>query len=198
MDPRKPAPDAPAAAAGPSPDPLEDFFWRDGEAAPGVPDVGSALPGAPRSEETTRKEFIAFRLGDEEYAFEIDRVREILRAPSLTEVPRCPSEVAGVTIVRGEVVTVHDPRRRLGLPGAPGPGARVIVCEADGERVGLLVDGVSQVLRLAPQAIEAPSQGIASIDPDYIAGVGRDDGHIYVLLDLDALIAAGAGPEAAR
>ena len=197
MEAPKPAPEAPAADAA-APDPLADFFWREDEAAPDVPDVGASLPGAHRPAPAVRREYVAFRLGEESYAFEIDRVREILRAPSLTEVPRCPSEVAGVTLVRGEVVTVHDPRRRLGLPGAPGAGARVIVCEADGERVGLLVDGVSQVLRLAPQAIEAPSQGIASIDPDYIAGVGRDGGHIYVLLDLDALIAVGAGPEAAR
>jgi purine-binding chemotaxis protein CheW len=198
MDPRKPAPDAPAAAAGPSPDPLEEFFWREGEAAPDLPGMGSSLPGAPRRLEAARTEFIAFRLGAEAYAFEIDRVREVLRAPTLTEVPRCPPQVAGVILVRGEVVTVHDPRRRLGLPGAPGAGARVIVCEADGERVGLLVDGVSQVLRLAPNAIEVPSRGMASIDPEYLAGVGRDEGHIYILLDLDALIGSGAALEATR
>jgi purine-binding chemotaxis protein CheW len=198
MDPRKPASDAPAAAAGPPPDPLQEFFWQEGEVVPDVPDLGASLPVAPRPVPAVRREFIAFRLGAEAYAFEIDRVREILRAPVLTEVPRSPAEVAGVILVRGEVVTVHDPRRRLGLPGAPGDGARVIVCDADGERVGLLVDGVSQVLRLAPQDIEAPTQGLASIDPEYIAGVGRDQGHIYILLDLEALIASGAAREPAR
>ena len=197
MEAPKPAPEAPAADAA-APDPLADFFWREDEAAPDVPDVGASLPGAHRPAPAVRREYVAFRLGEESYAFEIDRVREILRAPALTEVPRAPPEVAGVVLVRGDVVTVHDPRRRLGLPGAPGAGARVIVCEVDGERVGLLVDAVSEVLRLAPQAVEPPTQGIASIDPEYIAGVGRDGEQLHVLLDLEALLALGGGKGTSR
>ena len=179
--------DAPAAVAG-GPDPLLEFFYREGEAVPGLPRVGTErLPG-PAGPPQGRRQFVAFRLGVEEYAVAIERVREILKAPVLTEVPRAPTHVAGVILVRGEVVAVQDPRRRLGLPGAPGPSARVIVCEATGERVGLLVDGVSQVLRLLPSEIEGRTHGIAGIDPNYVAGVGREGQRLVVLLDVEALL----------
>lgn len=181
---------AQAPAAVPPADPLDDFFYREGEEAPDVPDVGAGLRRAPAAAPAGKREYIAFRLGSEDYAFEIERVREVLKAPIITEVPRCPTHVAGVILVRGEVVTVQDPRHRLGIPGAPGASARVIVCDVAGERVGLLVDAVSQVLRLPASAIEAPTQGIASIDDEYIAGVGREEGRIYILLDVEALIAA--------
>jgi len=196
MNPRNPATDAPGTPAPPPADPLDDFFFREGEEAPDVPDLGAGLRRAPAAAPAGKREFIAFDLGVEAYAFEIEWVREILKAPVIIEVPRCPPHVAGVILVRGEVVTVQDPRRRLGLPGAPGPSARVIVCDVGGERVGLLVDGVSQVLRLRANAIETPTQGLASIDSEYITGVGRDEDRIYVLLDVQALLAAD-GPEGA-
>ncbi len=183
--------DAPVAGAG-CPDPLLEFFYREGEAAPGLPRVDEERASGPAGASQGRRQFVAFRLGAEEYAVAIERVREILKAPALTEVPRAPAHVAGVILVRGEVVAVHDPRRRLGLPGAPGPSARVIVCEAAGERVGLLVDGVSEVLRLPPSGIEDRTQGIAGIDADYIAGVGREGQRLVVLLDIEALL---EGPE---
>jgi len=179
--------DPPREGAEAGADPLLDFFYREGEAAPGLPRVGKdRLPGSGAMQ--GRRQFVAFRLGTEEYAVAIDRVREILKAPVLTEVPRAPAHVAGVILVRGEVVAVQDPRRRLGLPGAPGPAARVIVCEGAGERVGLLVDGVSQVLRLLPAEIEDRAQGIAGVDANYIAGVGREGQRLVVLLDVEALI----------
>jgi purine-binding chemotaxis protein CheW len=194
MDARSAGSDGQQRAAAPS-DPLDDFLYREGEEAPGMPDLGAvARPPDPQASQG-RREFVAFRLGEEEYAIAIEHVREIVKAPDVTEVPRCPPHVAGVILVRGEVVTVQDPRRRLGLPGAPGAAARVIVCDVAGERVGLLVDAMSQVLRLHPQAIEAPSQGIASIDAEYIAGIGRDADHLYVLLDAEALMAGETARE---
>jgi len=185
---------APAAA-----DPLAEFFYREGESAPAVPELGGGSAAAqPTAPARKRREFVAFRLGDEEYAVAIEAVREILRAPVLTEVPRAPSHVAGIVLVRGEVVAVQDPRRRLGLSGSPGLSARVIVCEAGRERVGLLVDSVSEVLRLWPSQIEERAQGIASIDADYIAGVGRDRDRFVVLLQVESLMALAAGAGEAR
>jgi len=176
-------------AAPPAPDPLAEFFYEESERAPVVPDLGGRPGGAgPAPAPQERREFVAFRLGDEEYAVAIDSVHEILRAPVLTEVPRAPAHVAGIVLVRGEVVAVQDPRRRLGLAGRPGASARVIVCEGGGERVGLLVDQVSEVLRLRPNEIEDRAQGIASIDEEYVAGVGRDGDRLVILLDLGALI----------
>jgi len=179
-------------------DPLAEFFYRAGESAPGVPDLGGAVLQAAAVAPQKRREFVAFNLGDEEYGVAIEQVREIFKAPVLTEVPRAPAHVAGIVLVRGEVVAVHDPRRRLGLTGAAGSAARVIVCDIGNERVGLLVDGVSEVLRLVPSEIEERAQGIASIDADYIAGVGRQGQRLVVLLNVEALIGGGGGAAEGR
>ncbi|HEU4382983.1 MAG TPA: chemotaxis protein CheW [Anaeromyxobacteraceae bacterium] len=172
----------PQAADAPV-DPLEEFFYSEAEAPPApASDPGEGSAAALR-------EVLVFELGAEEYALDIGVVREILRAPPITEVPRAPAHVLGITMVRGQVIAVHDPRRRLGLGAAPaGPGARVVVCDAGRGPLGLLVDGVSQVLRLPPSALEPRPQGIAGIDSDFIAGVGRAGERFFVLLDTEALL----------
>ena len=175
--------EVPQAAAGPI-DPLEEFFFSEAEAPP-------APAGAPADEATPAalREVLVFGLGGEEYALDIEVVREILKAPPITEVPRAPAHVLGITMVRGQVIAVHDPRRRLGLGSAPaGPGARVVVCDAGHGPLGLLVDGVSQVLRLPPSALEPRPQGIAGIDSEFIAGVGRAGERFFVLLEAEALL----------
>ncbi|HYQ82275.1 MAG TPA: chemotaxis protein CheW, partial [Anaeromyxobacteraceae bacterium] len=184
---REPA--APAAAAEPPappipPDPLEEFFFSEREAPP-HPAAGPRGEAAPEA----LRELLVFALGGEEYALDIEVVREILKAPPVTEVPRAPGHILGVTMVRGQVIAVHDPRRRMGLAPAPaGPGARVVVCDAGEGPVGLLVDGVTQVLRLPPAALEPRPQGIAGIDSEFIAGVGRAGERFFVLLDARALL----------
>lgn len=181
----------PAAAAAPEgmpeADPLEEFFFQESEVAAATRrDWGPGLAEALR-------EVLTFRLGPEEYAVGVEVVREILKAPPITEVPRAPAHVLGVILLRGQVVPVHDPRRRLGLPAAGvAAGARVVVCDAGEGLVGLLVDGVVEVLRLPPSAIEARPQGIAGIDSEYIAGVGREGGRLFVLLDAGALLRGGS------
>jgi purine-binding chemotaxis protein CheW len=175
-------------ARAPATDPLSEFFLGEGELPPAP--AGAARQGAPEP----LREVLVFHLGGEEYALEIEVVREILKAPPITDVPRAPAHVLGVTMVRGQVIAVHDPRRRLGLPpGEAGPGARVVVCDAGEGPVGLLVDGVSQVLRLPPSALEPRPQGIAGIDSEFITGVGRVGERFFVLLDPEPLLRRAHG-----
>ncbi|HUK66959.1 MAG TPA: chemotaxis protein CheW, partial [Anaeromyxobacteraceae bacterium] len=125
------------------PDPLDEFFWREDEEVLGLPAVLSTSPARLPEIEEARSEWLTFMLGGEEYGVAIGQVREILKAPSITEVPRAPSHVLGVIMVRGEVIAVFDPRQRLGLPAAaPSRQSRVLVCEAGAGRRGLLVDAV--------------------------------------------------------
>ncbi len=174
-----------AAVAGQPPDdPLAEFFLGDEEAA-----LAGSGPARAGEQAEALREVLVFVLGGEEYALDIDTVREILKAPPIVEVPRAPSHILGVTMVRGQVIAVYDPRRRLGLPPAKaGPAARVVVCDAGNGPVGLLVDGVSQVLRLDPSALEARPQGIAGVDSEFIAGVGRGEKRFFALLDTAALL----------
>jgi purine-binding chemotaxis protein CheW len=93
-------------------------------------------------------------------------------------------------MVRGEVIAVFDPRRRLGLPsGDADRKARLVVCDCGNGPRGLLVDAVSHVVRLAPSSIEPRPGGIGGTAAEYIVGIGRDRGHLVVLLDLPALLA---------
>jgi purine-binding chemotaxis protein CheW len=187
----------------PARNPLEEFFYREDEELPGL----VSLPGdgehvdAASHEDTAIEEYLTFELGAEEYAVAIDRVREVLKAQTITEVPRAPAGILGVVTVRGEVVAVFDPRRRLGLPGSTPPdGVGRIVIVDDGEGpCGLLVDAVASVVRLARGSIEPCPQGIGGASADCLAGIGRERDRLFTVLDLGALLRrAPTGPRAGR
>jgi purine-binding chemotaxis protein CheW len=179
---------APPAAAL---DPLDEFFYREDEAAPGLADLDFAAPSAPGPVEVADpgREYLTFGLGFEEYAIEIERVREVLKAPVVTDVPRAPRHVLGVIMVRGDVIAVFDPRRRLGLPEvARTSSPRVLVCDDGLGSVGLLVDAVTQVVRLRRSDIEPRPQGVGSVSAEYIAGIGRQAGRMFIVLDLPVVL----------
>ena len=192
----------PAAAPLPARAPLDEFFYRPDEETPELPGVGGDAVPAPEDdlESAVREEYLTFLLGREEYAVAIERVREVVKAPPVTEVPRAPAHILGVVTVRGEVVAVLDPRRRIGLPGAPpadGAGRIVIVDAGDGS-CGLLVDAVASVVRLPPGAIEPCPQGIGGPRAEFLAGIGREGDRLFTVLDLGALLRRAPGPGARR
>jgi purine-binding chemotaxis protein CheW len=124
----------------------------------------------------------------------------VLKAPPITEVPRAPAHVLGVVTVRGEVVAVLDPRRRLGLRGAlPAPGAgRVVIVDAGEGPCGLLVDAVASVVRLRPGAVEPCPQGLGGASAECLAGIGREGERLFTVLDLGALFRRAPAPAARR
>jgi purine-binding chemotaxis protein CheW len=170
-------------------DPLDDFFFREDEAAPELPE----LAPAERDEAPVvlaREELLTFLLGAEEYAVAIERVREVVRSPPITEVPRAPTHILGVVTVRGEVMAVIDPRRRLGLPAAhPAEGeGKIVIVDAGEGPCGLHVDRVASVVRLRPGSIEPCPQGIAGQRSEVLAGIGREGDRLFTVLDLPALL----------
>ena len=188
------------SSPGPPEDPLDEFFFRDDEAGPAIPDFGPLLAAEPSPLDEDRKKFLGFWLGSGEYAIDIDHVREIVRPPPITEVPRAPAHILGVVTVRGEVIAVLDPRKRLKIsPEPPPPSARIIICDAGEGPTGMLVDGVSQVVRLPPAAIEPRPSAMSGLEAEYLSGIGRDRGRFFILLDVRALLrceAVGAAPRA--
>jgi purine-binding chemotaxis protein CheW len=179
-------------------DPLEEFFYREEEPGSPLLELGVAAVARREAEspEEVRREFLAFLLGSEEYGIEIGNVREIVKPPPITEVPRAAPHILGVITVRGEVIAVIDPRRRLGLPqGTPTSLARVIVCDVGEGSCGLLVDMVSEVVRLSPSAIEVRPQSMSVVDTDYLAGIGRDGERLIILLDAGLLLRRRAAAE---
>jgi purine-binding chemotaxis protein CheW len=137
-----------------------------------------------------RTEYLAFGLAGEMYAVQIAHVAEILKPPPITEVPRAPRTVVGVISVRGKLVTVIDLRQRFRLPEAPlDRRARILLTDVGtGEQIGLLVDEVRQVWRLAVEEIE-PAHVLGAEQPAHIAGIGRPEGGaILILLDLRPIV----------
>ena len=132
-----------------------------------------------------RTEYLAFCLAGDAYAVRIELISEILRPPPITEVPRAPSPVRGIVSVRGRLVTVIDLRARLRLKEEPlDARGRMLLADHRGEAMGLIVDEVRQVYRLADSEIEAAAV-LGGEQPPYIIGIGRPvDGQLLVLLDL--------------
>ncbi len=136
-----------------------------------------------------RTEYLAFVLAGETYAVPIGFIAEILKPPPITEIPRAPRTVIGVVSVRGRLVTVIDLRRRFRLHES-GFDRKTRILLADvgtDEHIGLLVDEVLQVYRLADSEVE-PAAALGGDQPAHIAGIGRPEGALLILLDLKPLL----------
>src|ERR1700682_2246393 len=117
------------------------------------------------------RQLVVFQLGAELYGVEISRVHEIIRLQAVTRVPRAPGFVEGVINLRGKVIPVVDLRRRFGLPGTEHTRAtRIVVVEIGDQVIGIVVDGVSEVLRVNTSTVEPPSPVVTGIDSEYLLG----------------------------
>ena len=136
-----------------------------------------------------RAEYLAFMLGTEAYAIQIGNIVEILKPLPITEVPRADTEVVGVMSVRGRLVTVVDLKRRFRLTRSftMDKKSRILLVDAAGELIGLLVDEVLQVYRLAESEVEPPHV-LGTEQPPHVVGLGRPPGGaVLLLLDLAPL-----------
>jgi purine-binding chemotaxis protein CheW len=145
-----------------------------------------------------RVEYLAFRLGTDTYAVPIGEVREILKLPPVTEVPRAPNEIMGVVSVRGLLVTVIDLKRRLRVTPADitKKGRILLVMGAENEVIGLYVDEVLQVYRLAEAEVEVSGTALGGKLGDYVVGLGRPEGALLILVDLGPILGRVDGEDA--
>lgn len=173
---------------------LQRFFYDPDEDAGALAQVGVAEEPAPTPPEERAQEYLSFWLGPECYAVPIGEVREIVRVPVLTEVPRAERSLLGVMNLRGEVLPVYDLKLRLGLSDGPAPisgpdaelsrlpkGARVLVLRSEEGDAGVLVDAVTEVARLPPSAIEPPPAGTNV--QECVVGLGRRRDQLFIVLD---------------
>jgi purine-binding chemotaxis protein CheW len=134
-------------------------------------------------------QLVLFDLASEHYAVSSQCVREIIRMQNITRVPGALAFVEGVTNLRGKVVPVIDLRKRLALPASEETkDMRIVVLEVGSEYVGLIVDGVSEVLRIPYSLIEPPSAVVNGPDADFILGIAKLDSKLVILLDADSLL----------
>ncbi len=130
-------------------------------------------------------QLVVFDLVNEHYGVDIAVVDGIVKMQTITAVPHAPSFVEGITNLRGEVLPVIDLRKRFGLPLGDGTKeTRIVNVNVDGVRVGMVVDAVSEVLRVAEEDIQPPSPIITSVDSSFITGIAKVDERLIILLDL--------------
>jgi purine-binding chemotaxis protein CheW len=138
----------------------------------------------------TMRDFLSVSVGDEEYGVDIQRIREIIKVRAATEVPRAPNFVLGVISVRGRVLPVIDLRLRLRLAPSPSPprAPRILVVSKEDEQLGLQVDEVRHVVRLSDEEIEPPPPMLGGAEADFVAGIGRPQDRLVILLHLDQIL----------
>lgn len=142
--------------------------------------------------EATKKDMlqlVSFKLREEEFGVNILQVQEIIRMQEITNVPNAPNFVEGVINLRGRVIPIVDLRKRFGLEAKEHSKAtRIIVVMIDQVTVGLIVDEVSEVLRIPEDTVEPPPPIVAGIEADYIKGVGKLEDRLLILLDLNKIL----------
>lgn len=141
----------------------------------------------------TAGKFLTFSLSEEHYGLEILRVQEIVGLLPVTRVPRLPAMVAGVVNLRGRVIPVVDLRLAFGMGrSAMDDRACIIVVSVvrgDATTVmGVLVDEVSDVVDLSTSDIEETPEFGTAVDTSFIKGVGRLEGRVVLLLDIDRVL----------
>lgn len=134
-------------------------------------------------------EILCFRVADEIYGVDIMELKEIIKPRETTEVPHAPPFIAGVISLRGIIIPVFVLRERLGLSREGGGGKERIVVVKKGEGLcGILVDEVTQVVRIAADSVEHPPAVLDGIDREFVAGIGRHDGNIVILLAMEKVL----------
>jgi purine-binding chemotaxis protein CheW len=141
-------------------------------------------PSAALKEES---QLVTFLLKEEEFAFDIMSVQEIIRLPKMAKVPRTPLYVDGIANLRGVVLPVIDMRTRFGMERAEETDrTRVLVVDIDGIKTGLRVDRVKQVTRVLRSEIEPPPAAIRGTSSDYLEGVVKLDKGQRIVMALNA------------
>lgn len=153
----------------------------------------ASIPGI---EAGSGHQYLAFTLRNEIYAIDILQIREIIEFGNLTEVPMMPQTVRGVINLRGAVVPVIDLSARFGRKLTEvGRRTCVVIVEIghddDTQTLGVLVDAVNEVMEIRDSEIEPPPAFGAKIRTDFIAGMGRVEGHFVIILDVGKVFSVG-------
>ncbi len=143
--------------------------------------------------------YLTFRLDDEQFGIQLLRVREIIRHMPTTTVPGSPPEIRGILNLRGKIIPVMDLRLRFGMGEAEcSDRACIIVTEIRQQdrliEIGLLVDGVSEVLNASATDLEPPPEFGVQVDMSNILALAKSAHGVKVLLDIDRVVLHSTTP----
>jgi purine-binding chemotaxis protein CheW len=135
------------------------------------------------------REFLTFRLGEEEYAIDILKVQEIQGYGGVTKIARAPEFIKGVINLRGTIVPIIDLRERFGVGDLTyDEFTIVIILHLTHRTVGVVVDSVSDVIKLGEEAIRPAPSFNAAVDTRFIQGLADTDESMLIVLDIDGLM----------
>lgn len=133
--------------------------------------------------------FLTFFLAGEEYGIEILKVQEIIGVMTITSVPRTPEFIRGVINLRGKVIPIVDLRTKFGMQSIEQTDETcIIVVQVRNVKMGIVVDKVSEVSNIESENIEAPPSFGADVDTNFILGIGKSQGRVKLLLDIDRVL----------
>jgi purine-binding chemotaxis protein CheW len=156
------------------------------------------LESAPADTRQLAGKYLTFALNQESYGIDVLKVREIIRLTTITAIPQMPDYVCGVINLRGKIIPVIDLRLRFGFAKTENTEQTCIIVVKvklpDGRttQMGLVVDGVEEVLNIAAADIEKTPDFGTKIDTQYIVGMAKIKGAVKILLDIDGAVSAGA------
>jgi purine-binding chemotaxis protein CheW len=134
-------------------------------------------------------QIVIFELGPEYFGADIAKVESIIKVQPITQLPHAPSFVEGVTNLRGKVLPVIDLRKRFGLLAQEtDKNSRIIVVSVNQIEVGMIVDGVSEVMTIPEGAVESAPAIATTIDSSFIKGIAKIEERLVILLDLTQVL----------
>lgn len=152
-------------------------------------------PTKAETEETIQ--LVSFRLANEEYGIEINKVREIILMGEITEMPQTPGYVKGLINLRSTVIPIMNLSLKFGLPvSAPTEETRIVVVNVQGKTIGIVVDAVSEVLRISKSQIAPPPPTVAGIGQEQLIGLAKMEDRLLILLDIEKSLLGGTEADA--
>lgn len=134
-------------------------------------------------------QMVSFDLGDETFIIDILQVQEIIRKMDISRMPKASEFLEGVINLRGAVIPVMDLRKRFDIPvPEENPQERIIIIKTMEKAIGMIVDSVSEVLRLPRESIDPAPSIDSAVDTRCISGVAKINGKLLFLLDLEQLL----------
>lgn len=141
------------------------------------------------SESNGSLQLVSFRLAQEEYGVEITKVQEIILMGEITRVPQTPEYIMGLINLRSTVIPIVDLRMRFGLNQEEQTDeTRIMVVNVAGKTIGIIVDAVSEVLRVTKDQIAPPPPTVAGLGQEYLTGLVKLENRLLIMLDIDKIL----------
>jgi len=135
------------------------------------------------------QQLVIFDLGDESFGVDVGAVREIIRMQAVTQVPGTPHFVEGIINLRGKIIPMVDLRKYFEFDITDATkDSRIVVVESRGQEVGVIVDAVTEVMRVPGDSIEPVSKTIENQSTEYLLGIAKVADKLITLVDLDGLL----------